>query len=197
MGCRISKCISVNQKKQKFKPNIYLVGFMGVGKSTVGSRLARELRYSFLDSDEWIEKRTGKSIPEIFADEGESVFRQYEREFIDSGHPAEGCVVSCGGGLIIQEGMLETLKSKGIVICLFASMESILNRTQRSKNRPLLDVDDPEARIRKLFAEREPVYMKAGICISTEGRPVSEVVRHLLRTYRTVVKEPRISNLKG
>ena len=197
MGCRISKCISVNQKKQKFKPNIYLVGFMGVGKSTVGSRLARELRYSFLDSDEWIEKRTGKSIPEIFAGEGESVFRQYEREFIDSGHPAEGCVVSCGGGLIIQEGMLETLKSKGVVICLFASMESILNRTQRSKNRPLLDVDDPEARIRKLFAEREPVYMKAGICISTEGRPVSEVVRHLLRTYRTVVKEPRISNLKG
>lgn len=197
MGCRISKCIPVNQKKQKIKPNIYLVGFMGVGKSTVGSRLARELRYSFLDSDEWIEKRTGKSIPEIFAGEGESVFRQYEREFIDSGHPAEGCVVSCGGGLIIQEGMLETLKSKGVVICLFASMESILNRTQRSKNRPLLDVDDPEARIRKLFAEREPVYMKAGICISTEGRPVSEVVRHLLRTYRTVVKEPRISNLKG
>jgi shikimate kinase len=178
----------VIQKKQKFRPNIYLIGFMGVGKSTVGNRLARELNYSFFDSDEAIEKRVGKTIPEIFADEGEAAFRQYEREFIDSGHPAEGCVISCGGGLVIQEGMTERLKSKGIVICLFASLESILKRTQRNMNRPLLNVDDPEARIRELLAAREPIYMNAGICISTEGRTISEVVRHLQRTYRTAVE---------
>lgn len=174
----------MDQKKQKFRSNIYLVGFMGVGKSAVGSRLARELNYSFLDSDEVIEKRIGKSIPEIFADEGESAFRQYEREFIESGHPSEGCVVSCGGGLVVQEGMSERLKSKGVVICLFASVESIIKRTRRNKNRPLLNVDDPETRIRELFAEREPIYMNSGICISTEGRALTEVVQHVLRTYR-------------
>ena len=176
----------MHQERQKNKPNLYLVGFMGVGKSTVGVRLARELGYSFFDSDEIIEKRTGKSIPEIFADEGEAAFRQYEREFIDSGHPAEGCVISCGGGLAVQEGMVERLKSKGVVICLFASLESILKRTQQSKKRPLLNVDDPAERIRQLFAEREPSYMKSGICISTEGRSISEIVRHVLRTYRAL-----------
>ena len=170
---------------------------MGVGKSTVGGRLARVLNYSFFDSDEAIEKRVGKTIPEIFADEGEAAFRQYEREFIDFGHPTEGCVVSCGGGLVVQEGMTERLKSKGVVICLFASTESILKRTQRSENRPLLSVDDPEARIRELLAEREPIYMSAGICISTEGRSISEIVRHLQRTYRTVVSRERgTSNAK-
>ena len=162
---------------------------MGVGKSAVGIRLARELGYSFFDSDDVIEKKAGKSIPKLFADEGEAVFRQYEREFINSGHPAEGCVVSCGGGLVVQKGMLEMLKSKGVVICLFASVESIIERTQRSKNRPLLNVDDPEARIRELFAEREPIYMNSGICISTESRSISEIVKHVLRIYRTLNAE--------
>ena len=175
----------MNRKKQKFRPNLYLVGFMGVGKSAVGSRLAHELNYSFFDSDEVIEKRVGKTIPEIFAEDGEAAFRRYEREFIESGHPAEGCVVSCGGGLVVEEGMTERLKSKGVVICLFASIESIFRRTQRNKNRPLLNVDNPEARIRELFAAREQIYMNAGICISTEGRSIVEVVKHVLRSYRT------------
>ncbi len=157
---------------------------MGVGKSAVGYRLARELNYSFFDSDEVIEKRVGKTIPKIFAEDGEAVFRRYEREFIESGHPVEGCVVSCGGGLVVQEGMSERLKSKGVVICLFASVGSIVSRTQRSKSRPLLDVDDPESRIRELFAAREQGYMNAGICISTEGRSITEVVKHVLHTYR-------------
>lgn len=177
----------MNQKKHKVRPNIYLVGFMGVGKSTVGGRLAHELNYSFFDSDEVIEKRVGKKIPEIFADEGEATFRKYEREFIDTGHPNEGCVVSCGGGLVVQEGMVERLKSKGVVICLFASIESIIKRTQRSNNRPLLEVDAPEARIRALLAAREPIYMNAGVCVSTEGRSISEITRHLLRTYKSIL----------
>ena len=172
-------------EKQKNRSNLYLVGFMGVGKSTVGNRLARELGYSFIDSDQAIEEKVGKSIAEIFADEGELAFRAYERDFVDSGHPSEGCVISCGGGLVVQEGMVEKLKLKGVVVCLFASVESILERTRRSENRPLLNVDNPEAKIRELFAEREPVYMNSGVCISTEGRSVSEIVRHVLRTYRT------------
>lgn len=164
---------------------------MGVGKSVIGRRVARELGYKFIDSDDCIEQQVGRKIPAIFAAEGEARFRAYEREFIDCGHPAEGCVVSCGGGLVVPEGMSALLKSKGIVVCLFASVQSILERTSRNKNRPLLNVEDPEARIRQLLAEREPIYMNAGTCISTEGRTIPEVVQHLLRTYRACAKPNR------
>jgi shikimate kinase len=183
-----SKNNELNQESQKTKPNLYLVGFMGVGKSAIGRRVASELGYKFLDSDDRIEKQVGKEIPQIFETEGEIRFRAYEREFIESGHPAEGCVVSCGGGLVVEKGMSELLKRKGVVICLFASVESIIERTSRNNNRPLLNVQDPEARIRKLLAAREPIYMNSGVCITTEGRTIPEVVKHLLRTYRACAK---------
>lgn len=178
------------------KPNLYLIGFMGVGKSAVGGRLANALGYSFLDSDSVIEERIGKSIPEIFADEGEPAFRRYEHEFIDSGHPSEGCVVSCGGGLFVQAGMPEKLMVKGVVVCLSASVDTIVKRTQKSNARPLLSTENREARIRELFEKRMPVYMRAGICISTEGRPISEVTRHVLRAYHTFCNNSA-ANLKG
>jgi len=182
------KLKAVNQNSQSTKPNLYLVGFMGVGKSAIGRRVARELGYQFLDSDDRIEKQVGKTIPAIFAAEGEARFRAYEREFIESGHPDQGCVVSCGGGLVVEEGMQELLKSKGVVICLFASVESIIERTSRNKNRPLLNVANPEARVRELLAEREPIYMDSGACISTDRRTIPEVVSHMLRTYRACAK---------
>jgi shikimate kinase len=178
----------VNQKSQSTKPNLYLVGFMGVGKSAIGRRVARELGYKFFDSDDCIVKQVGKKIPAIFAADGEARFRAYERDFIESGHPTQGCVVSCGGGLVVQEGMSELLKSKGVVVCLFASVESIIERTSRNNNRPLLNVADPEARIRELLAAREPVYMDSGACILTDGRTISEVVKHMLRIYRACAK---------
>ena len=164
---------------------------MGVGKSVIGRRVAHELGYKFLDSDQCIEQQVGQTISAIFALEGEARFRTYEREFIESNHPAQGCVVSCGGGLVVQAGMPALLKSKGIVICLLASVESILKRTSRSRHRPLLNVGDPETRIRELLAEREPIYMSSGACIMTEGRTIVEVVRHVLRTYRTCAKGDR------
>lgn len=158
---------------------------MGVGKSAIGRRVARELGFRFIDSDHQIEKEQGKRIPQIFADEGEAHFRKLERAFIESGHPDAGCVVSCGGGLVVQPGMKELLKRKGVVICLFASAESIIERTSRNKNRPLLNVADPAAKVRALLAEREPIYMDSGACITTEGRTIPEVVRHMMRTYKT------------
>jgi len=156
---------------------------MGVGKSAIGRRLARELGFQFVDSDHEIEKKVGKRIPEIFASEGEARFRQYERAFIESGHPKESCVVACGGGLVVQPGMPELLKKSGIVVCLFASVDSIVERTSRNKNRPLLNVENPSERVRQLLAEREPIYMNSGACISTEGRSIIEIVRHIKRTY--------------
>ena len=178
----------MNDMKQIKFPNLYLVGFMGVGKSALGRRVAKELNYQFIDSDHSIEKEYGRPIPEIFKNEGEASFRQYELEFIQSGHPSSRCVVSCGGGLVIQDGMKELLKDKGVVICLFASLETIIERISRNSDRPLINVSNPEARIRELFAERESVYMKSGPCISTEGRSIAEVVRHILRTYKDCTK---------
>ncbi|MFO8027592.1 MAG: shikimate kinase [Opitutales bacterium] len=175
----------MSEKTKRQKPNLYLVGFMGVGKSAVGRKVARELGYRFIDSDHAIESLKGKKIARIFADEGEAAFRRMEREFIESGHPDEGCVVSCGGGLVVPEGMSELLKRKGVVVSLFASPECIIERTGRNSKRPLLNVDNPAERVRELLAEREPIYMNAGACITTEGRNMKEVVSHVVRTYKT------------
>ena len=174
-------------KQIKF-PNLYLVGFMGVGKTALGRRVAKELDYQFFDSDKSIEKTCGRSISEIFKNEGEASFRQYELEFIETGHPTSRCVVSCGGGLVIQDGMKEQLKNRGVVICLFASLQTIIERISRNNDRPLIDLSNREARIRELFPERESIYMQSGVCISTEGRTIAEVVRHILRTYKDFTK---------
>ena len=157
---------------------------MGVGKSSIGRRVARELGYQFIDSDHQIEEEQGARISEIFSTHGEPHFRKLERQFIERGHPNSGCVISCGGGLVIQDGMKELLKAKGVVICLFASLESIIERTNRNKNRPLLDVDDPVAEIRSLLEEREPIYMSCGTCISTDQRSLFEVSCNIVRTYK-------------
>ena len=115
--------------------NLYLVGFMGTGKSTVGRAVAHKLGFTLVDSDHEIERQQGKTIPEIFANEGEPAFRGMEREFIERGHSAARTVVSCGGGLVVQPGTLALLKGKGVVICLHASIETILERTSRHHRR--------------------------------------------------------------
>ena len=157
---------------------------MGVGKTVIGRALARRLKMRFLDSDAAIEEAAGMAIADIFARHGEEDFRGRERRFIEEGHPANGCVISCGGGLPIQPGMGELLARKGIVVCLFAQAETIVKRTVGNPKRPLLNVEDPEARVRELLAQREPVYKNLGIGISTEGRSIAEVLQNLIRTYR-------------
>jgi shikimate kinase len=107
-----------------------------------------------------------------------------ERQFILDGHPAAGCVVACGGGLPIQPGMRELLLSKGIVVCLFASEETILERTSRNNKRPILNVPDPAARVRQLLRERMPIYTSTGTGVSTENRAICDVVEHVVRVYR-------------
>jgi shikimate kinase len=164
--------------------NLYLVGFMGTGKSTVGRAVAQRLGFELLDSDHEIERQQGRTVAEIFAQEGEPAFRTLERKFIESGHPATRTVVSCGGGLIITPGMLEFVQSRGVVICLHASIETILARTARHRHRPLLNVEDPDARVRALYAEREPVYKRAGTVLLTDARPLSDIVAHVIRAWR-------------
>src|SRR5262245_25532977 len=142
--------------------NLYLVGFMGTGKTTVGRAVAAKIGFRAIHSDNEIERLKGKPITEIFAQDGEPAFRAMEREFIERGHPAERTLVDCGGGLVVQPDMLPLLKSKGVVVCLHASLETILARTSRNRARPLLAVDNPEERIRTLYAAREPIYKQSG-----------------------------------
>ena len=169
---------------QPSRVNLYLVGFMGTGKSTIGRSVAQKLGFQLLDSDHEIERVTGKTIPQIFETEGEPAFRIMERSFIETGHPQDGCVIACGGGLVVQPGMLDLLKLRGVVVCLHASLETVLKRTQGNRNRPLLNVDDPMARIRALYEVREPVYRRSGTLVLTDGRPLQDIVNHVLRIYR-------------
>lgn len=164
--------------------NLYLVGFMGTGKTTVGRAIAFRLGSTLFDVDAEIERSQGKAIPQIFEQEGEPAFRAMERAFIETGHPAHNCIVACGGGLVVQPGMLDLLKSKGVVICLHASLETILKRTQHSKTRPLLNVEDPLARLRTLYAAREPVYRNSGTLILTDNRTLTDIIAHALRVYK-------------
>jgi shikimate kinase len=164
--------------------NLYLVGFMGTGKTTVGRAVAHKLGFHLLDSDHEIERQQKKTIPDIFAQDGEPAFRAMEREFIDHGHAAERTVVACGGGLVVQPGMLALLKSKGVVVCLHASIETILARTARHRNRPLLAVENPEERVRTLYAQREPIYKQSGTVILTDSRPLNDIAAHVLRAWR-------------
>ena len=164
--------------------NLYLVGFMGTGKSTVGRAVAHKLGFHMVDSDHEIERQQKKTIPEIFAQEGEAAFRAMERAFIEGGHTGERTVVSCGGGLVVQPGMLGMLQSRGVVVCLHASVETILARTSRQQNLPLLVAENPEERIRTLFAQRESIYRQSGTVILTDSRPLMDIAGHVMRAWR-------------
>ena len=164
--------------------NLYLVGFMGTGKSTVGRHVAKQMDFHFLDSDQEIERLQGKPVSAIFAGQGEAEFRKLEREFIGSGHPGQGCVVACGGGLVVPPGMLELLRGRGVVICLHAPIEAILQRIMHTTHRPLIQGEDPGKRLRELYAQREELYRRTGTMILTDNRTLREISAHVLRVYR-------------
>lgn len=162
---------------------------MGTGKSSVGRALAKRLGMRFIDSDHAIEKTVGYSVAEIFERFGEAHFRTLEREFVESGHPDRGCVVACGGGLVVQAGMREALRQKGVVAGLFASPETIFKRTCRSDARPLLQVENPMERIQELLREREPHYLRAGASFMTDMRPMGELVDHICCYYHRAARD--------
>jgi shikimate kinase len=158
---------------------------MGTGKTTVGRCVAHRIGFKCVDSDHEIERKAGKNISRMFAEDGEASFRALERQFIEAGHSPEKLVVACGGGLVVQPGMLATLAGRGVVVCLHASIETILARTARhEESRPLLNVEDPAARARALYAEREAIYRSAGTVILTDSRPLSEIAAHVIRVWR-------------
>ena len=165
----------------RFK-NVFLVGPMGAGKTTVGRRLAAALSFEFKDSDQEIQHRTGVDIPTIFEYEGEAGFRERERQIIDELSAQTGIVMATGGGTILRPDNRRDLTARGVVIYLHCSPEQQYARTSRDRNRPLLQTQDPLSRLRQLTAERDPLYRQvADLIVSTERRGTPSVVREIRR----------------
>jgi 3-dehydroquinate synthase len=161
--------------------NIFLVGLMGSGKTTIGRSLAKKLNLRFVDADQEIESRTGASIPLIFEIEGEASFRQREADVIRDLTAQQGIVLATGGGAVLNENSRRLLRERGTVIYLRASVASIIQRTSHDKNRPLLQTADPKAKIEALSRERAPLYQEVAHIIIETGRPnVHSVVQNIL-----------------
>lgn len=161
--------------------NIFLVGLMGSGKTTIGRALAKRLNLRFIDADQEIEARTGASIPLIFEIEGEASFRQREADVIRDLTAQQGIVLATGGGAVLNEQSRRYLHERGIVIYLRASVNSILQRTSHDRNRPLLQTADPKAKIEELSRQRAPLYQEVAHITIETGRPnVQSVLQNIL-----------------
>ena len=160
---------------------VSLTGFMGVGKSRIGRELSRALMLHFIDLDRYIERQTGISIPDIFRHLGEEAFRRMEKEAVGELIRKDYLVLSLGGGTFLDPENRKALLSRGPVVALWASPETILERaTRKPGERPLLQVENPLERIRTLLQARAPIYREAHIHVSTDGRKVEEVVGEIL-----------------
>ena len=160
---------------------VVLVGPMGAGKSTIGRLLAKELGYRFVDSDRIIEQRCGADIPWIFDVEGEDGFRQRETAMLKELADQPETVLATGGGAVMREENHGPLKRGAVVIYLKTSIEQQVERTRKDRNRPLLQNDDPEAVLRRLFALRNPIYSGlADIVMFTDRKSPRLVVRQLV-----------------
>jgi len=170
--------------------NLALIGFMGTGKSSVGRIVAAQLHYEFLDTDELVEKRAGKSITQIFAQDGEPAFREIERKLVSEMAEWRKKVISTGGGLAANAANLESLKQHALVVCLWASPESIWQRVRNQTHRPLLQGPDALARIRALLEERTPFYRQADVLVNTGMRSIREVTQQVLHQFHLARSRP-------
>ena len=160
--------------------NIFLVGLMGAGKTTVGRLLARRLKMRFIDSDHEVERRCGVKIPVIFEIEGEPGFRSREQLAIAELTALDGIVLATGGGVVLAEENRRRLAAAGTVIYLRARPEDLYRRVRHDQTRPLLATSDPLARLRELHAERDPLYRAiADLVVETGSQSVQSLAREL------------------
>lgn len=165
------------------RDNVVLVGFMGAGKSVCGRLLARRLGRCFVETDDMIVAREGRSIPEIFAAEGEARFRALEGEAIDALKLKSGDVIGTGGGFPCREGRMDALRELGTVVWLAGDLAALYDRAKRTGRRPMLD-GRPFEEIEQLYREREPYYRQAHVTIETSGLGLDQVVAKVLAALR-------------
>ncbi len=164
--------------------NIYLVGLMGAGKTTIGRQLAKRLGRSFYDSDHEIVARTGVPIPTIFEIEGEAGFRRREQQTIAELSRLEGIVMATGGGVVLDPENRRCLRDTGWVVYLNVPPAMLYQRTRNDRNRPLLQVEDPLGRLETLHAERDPLYRETASLVVEGGQLVaSGVVQYLSKEF--------------
>ena len=165
--------------------NIFFVGLMGAGKTTLGRQLAKQLERPFYDSDQIICERTGVSIPTIFEMEGEEAFRLRETAVIDEMTALSGIVLATGGGAVTREENRRCLRGRGTVVYLHAKPEVLLERTRYDKNRPLLQVADPLAKLEALYAARDPLYRQTAHLVVEAGggncQKTAAAILHMLQ----------------
>jgi shikimate kinase len=162
--------------------NIYLVGFMGTGKSSVGLHLSREIKAEFIDLDKFIEEKENRTIPEIFKEKGEPYFRGLEKRFLRDAANRKNQIIACGGGIVLNPDNIKLMKTNGTMVCLSATPDVIMERTRKSNHRPLLNVPDPQEAIRALLADRQKLYAQADITIDTSEISIKEVAARVLNS---------------
>ena len=169
--------------------NLYLVGMMGSGKSSVGRHLAEGLNYRFIDADTSLEQVAGRSIPEIFASEGESGFRALESAVLNQIASWHSLVVATGGGVVTQPANWGELH-QGVVVRLDAPDAILLQRLEADPTpRPLMEAEDRAERLAALLAERRPLYAQADLRILQDGRPPEQVAEQILEALPSIIKE--------
>jgi len=170
--------------------NIFLVGPMGAGKSTIGKQLAKKLRLKFYDSDREIERRTGVSVSWIFEMEGEAGFREREEKIIDELTALDNVVVATGGGAVLAAKNRTCLAERGTVIYLSATVDQLYRRTAKDKSRPLLQTADRRQQIKNLIAQRDPLYREvATIVVPTGDQSIQRTVGGVIKQLELLQKE--------
>lgn len=165
----------------KSTSNIFLIGPMGTGKSTIGRKLAKRSSQKFYDSDYEIESRTGVKINLIFEIEGEAGFRKRESQLLDEFTSMSNIVLATGGGAVLSEENRATLTERGFVVYLKSDIDLLLRRTSRDSKRPLLQNEDPEAVLKKLLDERGPLYEEvADLVIDTAGLSINDIITQIM-----------------
>ncbi|WP_413175495.1 shikimate kinase [Anabaena azotica] len=168
--------------------NLYLIGMMGVGKTTVGRLLAHQLGYGFIDTDDVIVKAAGKSINEIFTEEGEAAFRQLESDVLGQVCAYTKLTIATGGGIVLRQENWGYLRH-GLIVWLDAPVQVLLKRLAEDETRPLLQDSDPEDKLRSLLQQRQPLYSQADLHITiTDNQTPEEIATRILEAIPSVLK---------
>jgi shikimate kinase len=167
------------------KDSIALIGFMATGKTTVGQKLAEKIgnNYRFIETDQIIIEEAGKSIPRIFAEDGEISFREYEIEACKKASKLKNVIISCGGGIVLNKINIDYLKQNCHIVLLQATAEEIYKRAMKDgqETRPVIDKEDPKMEIEKVLSFRKPFYEAAAeIIIETTGKEIDEIVKQIV-----------------